>query len=318
MSDGLDLELRDFVAKTESFSTPETIELEDIRQSYDQMCKHFQSPHSENIKILEGAVEGPDCDIPIRVYRPKDRIGLHPTLIYFHGGGWVLGDLDSHDSITADLAVQAGVQVIAVDYRLAPEHPYPAAVDDCWAVYQAITEAPKIFDVDIDRLVIGGDSAGGTLAAVITMIARDIHLLGFNAPWIKGQLLLYPALSSEALPSRTHQKNAPLFSAPDLHTYIDYYLGHSATEQDKQDFKIFPAQAHDFSNLPPAYVSSAELDPLSDDGPDFVDKLKSAGVTARSVVEPGLMHGWLRARHISPRAEKAFSRIVQALKDLTA
>ncbi|MFD2204576.1 alpha/beta hydrolase [Kiloniella antarctica] len=318
MSDGLDLELQDFVAATESFSTPGVTDLDDIRHSYNQMCLHFQSSHPDNLKILEGAIEGPDGDIPIRVYRPKNRIGLHPTLIYFHGGGWVLGDLDSHDSITADLAEQANVQVIAVDYRLAPEHPYPAAVDDCWAVYQAVTEAPKIFDIDINRLVIGGDSAGGTLAAVITMIARDIHLLGFNAPWIKGQLLIYPALSSEVLPSRVQQADAPLFSTPDLNLFIDYYLGHPATEQNKQDFKIFPAQADDFSNLPPAYISSAELDPLSDDGPDFVDKLKSTGSTARSVIEPGLMHGWLRARHVSSRAEQAFARIVQALKDLAA
>ncbi len=318
MSDGLDLELQDFVVETENFSTPDTTELEDIRHSYNRMCQHFQSPRPEGLKILEGAIEGPDCDIPIRVYRPKDRIGLQPTLIYFHGGGWVLGDLDSHDSILADLAAQSGVQVISVDYRLAPEHPYPAPVDDCWAVYQAITEGPKTFDVDIDRLVIGGDSAGGTLAAVISMIARDIHLLGFNAPRIKGQLLLYPALSSEALPSRTKQAGAPLFSAPDLDVFINYYLGGPATEQNKSDFKIFPAQADDFSNLPPAYVSAAELDPLADDGPDFVDKLKAAGITAKSVVESGLMHGWLRARHKSPRAEKAFSRVVQALKDLSA
>ncbi|WP_419902945.1 alpha/beta hydrolase [Kiloniella sp.] len=297
MSSGLDLELRDFVSETESFSTPDTTELEDIRHGYNQMCQHFQSPHSENLTILEGAVEGPDCDIPIRVYRPKDLIGLLPTLLYFHGGGWILGGLDSHDSITADLAIQAGVQVIAVDYRLAPEHPYPAAVDDCWAVYQTITEVPKIFDVDINRLVIGGDSAGANLAAVVTLIARDIHLLGFNAPWINGQLLLYPALSSEPLPSRLHQVNAPLFNASEMDTYIDLYLGRTATAQDKADFKIFPAQAKDFTNLPPAYVSSAELDPLADDGPDFVDKLKAAGVTAKSVVEPGLMHGWLRARH---------------------
>ena len=318
MSEGLDLELQEFVSTTNQFSTPEATDLEEIRHSYNSMCLHFQTPRPNNLKILEGAIEGPESDIPIRVYRPSESDGPLATLLYFHGGGWVLGNLESHDSITADLAHDAKIQVIAVDYRLAPEHPYPAAVDDCWAAYQAISEAPKIFGVDLDNLIIGGDSAGGTLAAVVSMIGRDIHLLDFNAPKIKGQLLLYPALSSEPLLSRETQAHAPLFSTADLDNFIDYYLGHAATDLNKKDFKLYPAQAEDFSKLPPAFISSAALDPLADDGPDFVDKLNAEGIIAKSVVEPGLMHGWLRARHTSPRASQAYGRIVQALKDLTA
>ena len=318
MGEVLDLELQSFVSVTEGFSAPDTTLLEEIRHNYNLMCQYFQPPHPDNLKILEGAIEGPDCDIPIRVYRPTQNDGPYPTLLYFHGGGWILGNLDSHDSITADLACQANVQVIAVDYRLAPEHLYPAAVDDCWAVYQSIIEVPKIFSVDVSRLIVGGDSAGGTLAAVISMIARDINMLGFNAPQPRGQLLLYPALSCEMLPSREKQSQAPLFTTPDLDYYINFYLGHSATEQNKADFKIFPAQADDFSNLPPAYISSAELDPLADDGPDFANKLKASGVSTQVIVERGLMHGWIRARHSSPRAAQAFSRVVQALIKLTA
>ncbi|WP_085903811.1 alpha/beta hydrolase [Kiloniella majae] len=326
MGEGLDKELQEFVSVSESFSTPGTSDLKDIRASYNLMCQHYNTPHPEGLKVLEGAVEGPEGDIPIRVYRPVEAINetapnaakKHPTLLYFHGGGWVLGDLDSHDAITADLASQAKVQVIAVDYRLAPEHVYPAALDDCWAVYQAITESPEIFGANSDRLIIGGDSAGASLAASVALIARDINLLGFNAPSLKGQLLIYPALTSENLPSRTTQAQAPLFSTPDLDNFIDYYLGHKATEEDKQDFKIFPAQAGDFSKLPTAFISAAELDPLADDGPDYADKLKATGVQVKSLVEPGLMHGWLRARHSSPRAAEAFARIVQALRNLSA
>ena len=331
MSEGLDKELQEFVSVSESFSTPGTSDLNDIRASYNLMCQHYNTPHPKDIKVLEGSVEGPEGDIPIRVYRPVEATSTEtigdipqntliklPTLLYFHGGGWVLGDLDSHDAITADLASQAKVQVIAVDYRLAPEHVYPAALDDCWAVYQAITENPDIFGADSERLVIGGDSAGASLAASVALIARDINLLGFNAPSLKGQLLIYPALTSEDLPSRTTQAQAPLFSTPDLDNFIDYYLGHKATEENRQDFKIFPAQADDFSKLPATFITAAELDPLADDGPDFADKLKAADVQVKSLVEPGLMHGWLRARNSSPRAAQAFSRIVQALKDLSA
>ena len=331
MSEGLDKELQEFVSVSDSFSTPGTSDLNDIRASYNLMCQHYNTPHPNNLRVLEGAVEGPEGDIPIRVYRPIEAISTdtvneavpyatekHPTLLYFHGGGWVLGDLDSHDAITADLASQAKIQVIAVDYRLAPEHVYPAALDDCWAVYQAITENPEIFGADSDCLIIGGDSAGASLAASVALIARDINLLGFNAPSLKGQLLIYPALTSENLPSRTTQAQAPLFSTPDLDNFIDYYFGHKATAEDKQDFKIFPSQADDFSKLPAAFISAAALDPLADDGPDYTDKLKAAGVQVKSIVEPGLMHGWLRARNSSPRAAEAFARIVQALKDLSA
>ena len=175
-----------------------------------------------------------------------------------------------------------------------------------------------MFGVDLDHLVIGGDSAGASLAAVVAIIARDIHLMGFAAPDIKGQLLLYPALTSKELPSRISQANAPLFSSSDMDVFIEYYLGRKASDQDINDFKIFPAQADDFSMLPPTFISSAELDPLADDGPDYADKLKAAGIAVKTVVEPGLMHGWLRARNSSPRAAEAFARIVQALKDLTA
>ncbi|KLN62502.1 hypothetical protein WH96_03165 [Kiloniella spongiae] len=319
MGEELDKELQEFVSVSESFSIPGTTELNDIRAGYNLMCQHYNTPHPEDLKVLEGAVEGPEGDIPIRVYRPTDTIGEpYPTLLYFHGGGWVLGDLDSHDSITADLASQAKIQVIAVDYRLAPEHVYPAALDDCWAVYQAITENPDIFGADSDRLIIGGDSAGASLAASVALIARDINLLGFTPPSLRGQLLIYPALTSEDLPSRTTQAQAPLFSTPDLDTFIDYYLGHKATEGNKQDFKVFPAQADDFSKLPATFISAAELDPLADDGPDYADKLKAKGVQVKSIVEPGLMHGWLRARNSSPRAAEAFARIVQALRDLSA
>ncbi|WP_020590758.1 alpha/beta hydrolase [Kiloniella laminariae] len=315
----LDPELDIFVSETESFSGPATNDFTVIREGYNRMAQHFQAPHPEGLLIENSAIRGLAGDIPVRVYRPANLSSPCPTLLYFHGGGWIVGDLESHDSIAADLAKEANIQVIAVDYRLAPEHLFPAAVDDCWTVLHSLLQAPELFAVDIQRLVLGGDSAGANLAAALTLLLREQQkgntVPGFTAG-LKGQLLIYPALSSETLPSRITQAKAPLFSAEEMDIYLRYYLGRAVTDADKKDPRLFPAQARDFSNLPPAFLSAAELDPLADDVPDYARKLIATGSKAKYLVEPGLMHGWLRARHRSPRAAAAFARVVAGLKKL--
>ncbi|MCZ4281513.1 alpha/beta hydrolase [Kiloniella laminariae] len=315
----LDPELETFVSESESFSGPETNDFSVIREGYNRMTRYFQAPHPEGLQIENGAIEGLEGDIPVRVYRPAALASPCPTLLYFHGGGWVVGNLDSHDSITAELAKEANIQVIAVDYRLAPEHLFPAACDDSWTVLQSLLHAPELFSIDAKRLLVGGDSAGANLAAAITLLLRTQNAANKSSDstaYLKGQLLIYPALSSENLESRKTQAKAPLFTTEEMDIYLQYYLGRAVTEEDKKDLRLFPAQAQDFSNLPPAFLTAAELDPLADDVPDYANKLVSAGTKADYLVEPGLMHGWLRARHSSPRAAAAFARIVEALKKL--
>lgn len=310
MTDGLDPELQRFVEISESFAPAETEpSMAQIRAGYNRLCAHFQTARPANLSVENGAVEGPEGDdIPIRIYRPSDVPAPLPTLIYYHGGGWILGDLESHDSITADLAAQAGVQVIAVDYRLAPEHLFPAAFEDSWAVFKAAADAPELFGADPARLVVGGDSAGGNLAAAVALQARDQGIA------LKGQLLLYPALFPGDLPSRESQAIAPLLSSAEMLDYVRLYLGREEGEVDRHDFRLHPGMAGDVTGLCPAFLTSAELDPLADDAPAYAEKLTAAGVTATAIVEPGLMHGWLRARAMSPRAADAFARIVTVLK----
>ena len=213
-------------------------------------------------------------------------------LLYLHGGGYVVGGIASHDSICAEIASLAQVEVTAVQYRLAPEHPFPAAFDDCWAVLN-----------HIGPCIVAGDSAGGNMAAALCLKSRDV-----NGPKITAQVLIYPGLGGDMTKgSYITQANASGLSTKDVIFYRDAYKGspHKYAE---------PLRETNYAGLPPAFMVAAGLDPLHDDCLDYAANLKAAGVEAEVRSEPLLIHAFLRARHLSEPAANSFTAIIAAIK----
>ncbi|MNO91793.1 Carboxylesterase NlhH [compost metagenome] len=216
----------------------------------------------------------------------------------------MVGDLDSHDFICAELASTLGVLVIAVDYRRAPEHPFPAAVDDCLGVWRALRTGP--FRLDPERTLVAGDSAGGNLAAALCLALRDA-----GEPLPAAQVLIYPGLGGDhRLPSRSECVDAPLLSCSDLDCYHALYL--RGTEQPSA--YAMPLLAEDFSGLPPALIAVAQFDPLRDDGMLYAERLNSAGVEATLYYGEGLVHGCLRARGQVAEVDALYETLLGYLK----
>jgi acetyl esterase len=295
MTAPLDPEIAAFVEACAAFEA-ESDAPDAARTAYRRACAHFATPRPAGMTVRDERLGG----IRVRRYRP--RAGAAGRLLFLHGGGWVVGDLDSHDPVVADLAEQAGVEALAVDYRLAPEHPWPAAVEDGWAALAAYAAEPG------PPPVVAGDSAGGNLAAVLAALARDRGVA------LAGQVLIYPAIYADmSLPSRREQAQAPMLSAADMLHYGRLYLGREPTAADLADPRLVPARA-DLRGVAPAFLTAAELDPLRDDAPHYAAALRDAGVPATAIVEPGLVHAWLRARAVSSRAAAAFARVVAAIR----
>ena len=259
--------------------------MEQQRAFYDQFCAHFDYPHPAGVTTLDFKVG----DVPCRTYKVKTP---KAKLLYLHGGGYVVGGIASHDSICAEIAGLAQVEVTAVQYRLAPEHPFPAAFDDCWAVLN-----------HIGPCIVAGDSAGGNMAAALSLKSRDV-----KGPKISAQILIYPGLGGDMTKgSYLTQANAPGLSTKDVMFYRDAYKGapHKYAE---------PLRETNYANLPPAFMVAACLDPLHDDCLDYARKLESVGVAAEVRSEPLLIHAFLRARHMSEPAAKSFASIIAAIK----
>ena len=217
-------------------------------------------------------IEGPAGPIPIRVYRPPTAgESAPPVVVYIHGGGWVVGDLDTYDGIARRHVVGTGAVVVSVDYRLAPEHPYPAAVEDAWAATRWVAAHAGELGVDADRLAIAGDSAGGNLAAVVSLLARDA-----GGPPIRFQLLWYPSTTFDtSLPSFTENAHAPILDIDGCKGCTRWYIG----DMDLTDMPatLAPARAENLAGLPPAYIAVAGHDPLRDDGARYAGLLVAAG-----------------------------------------
>lgn len=272
-----------FVDKTLSFNSTDS-SIIGLRQAYSEMCRAFTPPRPAGLYVVDFELAG----VAVRSYQPpvSPSAGGVPCIVYLHGGGWVVGDLDSHDFICAELASTLGVLVIAVDYRLAPEHPFPAAFDDCLKVWRALRTGP--FKLDPARTLVAGDSAGGNLAVALCLALRDA-----GEPLPAAQVLIYPGLGGDQrLPSRSECIDAPLLSSSDVDCYHALYL--QGTRH--PNAYAMPLLATDFSRLPPAWIAVAQLDPLRDDGVLYAERLSTAGVAATLYVGEGLVHGCLRAR----------------------
>ena len=252
--------------------------------------------------------EGTGGSIPLRLYRPSN--GVLPALIYFHGGGWVVGDLDTHDVLCRQLAVQAGVIVIAVDYRLAPEHAFPAAVDDCWSATTWIAANALALGIDNTRLAVGGDSAGGGLAAVMTLMARR------GGPALKFQVLVYPVTDLRA-DSESYSKYADgyLLTRNMMRWYIAQY---APTDDAVRDWRASPLLAPSVDGVPPALVITSGLDPLRDEGEAYAGRLEEAGVAVDYVCLGGMIHGFLTMGGKIDTANRAVSTIASALRQWLA
>jgi acetyl esterase len=270
------------------------------REAYDAMCRVFLQPYPEGIEASDSAIPAQGRSIPIRRYRLR---GAEPgaVVVYYHGGGFVLGGLDSHDDICAELCAGTGFAVVSVDYRLAPEHPHPAAFDDALAAFEHIALNTAL------PIVLSGESAGGNLAAAVVHATRGSRTAA-------GQVLIYPGLGGDITKgSYVEHREAPMLTTGDVEFYRQVRAGNAPQADDPT---LEPLRDRDFSGLPPTVIVTAECDPLSSDGEDYRDRILAAGGRAHWLEEPRLTHSFLRARKTVPRAAEAFAHIVTAVAAL--
>ncbi|HEY4191415.1 MAG TPA: alpha/beta hydrolase, partial [Mesorhizobium sp.] len=296
----IDAETWAFINRINAFYPPETANLpiERNREIYDRMSRAFHTAYPAGVSAQAGTVPLADHDVALRIYR-KAGGPEAAVVLYFHGGGFILGGLDSHDDICADICAGTGAIVISVDYRLAPEHPGAAAFDDAVAAFEWVgANYPQ-------PIVLVGESAGGNLAACVAHHTRGHALAAI------GQVLIYPGLGGdEGQGSYVTHAEAPMLSTRDLDFYRAVRTGEANVSDDP---RYTPLADNDFSELPPTVIFTAQCDPLSSDGEAYRDRLLRGGGKARWQEEEALPHGYLRARHTVGRARASFARIVEAI-----
>lgn len=283
-----------FIKASEDAYPPDTASLTiaEQRAIYDVLCRSFHRGYPEGVMAEDRLVAG----VPCRIFA-----GASPAVLYLHGGGFVVGGLESHDDVCAEIRAATGLTVVCADYRLSPEHLHPAALNDALAVAKAMAaEGP---------ILLAGDSAGGNLCAACAHVLRTdpaIRLLG--------QVLIYPGLGGDidAGSYLAHAK-APMLTRDDVIFYAG--IRHDGAAP-KADPTVAPLQDTNFANLPPTVTFGAQCDPLCDDAAAYANAIRAAGGLAESITEQGLVHGYLRARHTVPRAKASFARITTALSAL--
>lgn len=280
--------------------------VEGVRQLNDLATQMATPP--EPVAAVEDRVAGqPGAEVPVRVYRPDGDPPL-PIAVTLHGGGFVHGSLDSHDAVSRRLANASGCVVVSVGYRLAPEHPFPAGVEDAFEATRWVAEHASELGGDPDRIAISGESAGGNLAAVVTLLARDR-----GGPRLAFQLLVYPAVDMGGqYGSRTEFGEGYLLDLDDMRWYESNYL-HDHAQRD--DFRASPLRAPSLAGLPPALIITAEFDPLRDEGEVYGERLRQAGVPVRVSRYDGMVHGFFGMVGMLDRASEAMAEAGSALRD---
>jgi acetyl esterase len=290
-------------------SHPDVQKVLDARGEFNLPSLSVEAARAGHLAGSTAGPKGPDmdsvedvhiADVPVRVLRPPEATG--GALVFFHGGGWVLGSVETHDRQCRQLAAASGATVFNVDYRLAPEHRFPAAYDDALAVTQHVLEAGEAFGIDPTRVAVGGDSAGGNLAA-----ATAIGLRRSDTPALLCQLLIYPAVDAE-MSSASFEENAdgPFLTRADMAWFYEHYLGPPST--DRRDWRLSPLHADDLSELPPALVVTASLDPLRDEGEGYAQALAAAGGRASAVRYPGATHGFFGWAHLAEPSRQVMAQ----------
>ncbi len=275
----------------------------EARQFYRERRALTQPEPPPIAEVAELSADGPHGAIALRLYRPTGRSddpAATPVLVYFHGGGWTIGDLDTHDVLCRELAAGSRCAVVSVDYRMGPEHRFPAAVDDCLAATRWVRRHAESLGVDAARLAVGGDSAGGNLAAVVALLARDAGDLP-----IAYQLLIYPATDMRCgHPSHAENGTGYLLETPTIAYYRGNYIDDEASWL---DWRASPLLHADLSRLPPALVLTAGFDPLRDEGLAYADRLVAAGNRATYVCYERQLHGFITMGKILDEANSAVS-----------
>lgn len=254
------------------------------------------------------SIPGPGGPLPIRIYLPESKQTALPVIIYFHGGGWVLGDLDSHDTLCRTLAVKTDAVVVSVDYRLAPEHVFPAALVDADATLRWVAGNASSFNGDASRIAVAGDSAGGNLAAALSLLARDQH-----GPQIRAQVLLYPAVDLSNLDRQSTLDFAQgyFLTRARMAWFIEQYV---PEPNQRSEPLVSPLLASSHSGLPPALTITAGFDPLRDEGEAYAGVLSKAGVSSQLQRYDGVLHGFISMDRWFPEAQQATDLIAGFLR----
>jgi acetyl esterase len=257
-------------------------------------------------RVESRTLPGPAGEIPVRIYAPSEARRL-PALVYFHGGGFVIGSLDTHDGTCRSLANAIGCTLVSVDYRLAPEHKFPAGPEDCYAATRWVVEKGAEIGVDGSRVAVGGDSAGGNLAAVVALMARDRR-----GPALRHQLLIYPVANHDfATASYEENKQGYLLSREMMRWFWNHYLVES---QDGANPYASPLRAPSLAGLPPAHVITAEYDPLRDEGEALAARLQREGVPTTHVRYAGMIHGFFSMTAMLDVAKRAVAEAATAVR----
>lgn len=262
--------------------------------------------------VRDLVIPGPTCEIPARLYLPGDGTS-YPLFVLLHGGGWVIGGLDSADNMARFICKHAECAVLSVDYCLAPEHACPAALEDAYAAAAWAAEHASILSADPERLLVGGDSAGGNLTAAVAQMARQK-----GSPKITGQVLLYAAVDAAHLDTPSYKEfDGPAYSLPrrDIEWYLDQY---TPEPQDRLDPRVSPLLAKELSGLPPALVVTAEFDVLRDEGETYARKMQEAGVKVKLMRCNGMTHGFLSIIGLIRRATMYFEEVAGEIKRMAA
>lgn len=255
------------------------------------------------VESTDGTAKGEVGPVPVRLYRPKGAVGALPMVVNFHGGGWTIGSLDSADWLCSHVALGTHAVVVSVDYRLAPGHRYPAAAEDCYAALVDVVDRAAELGADPARVAVMGDSAGGNLAAVVSLMARDR-----SGPRIAHQGLIYPSVDlTMSSPSIEENAHAPVLSKADCLAFRNHYLG----DQDQKQPYASPLFAPDHAGLPPALVQVAEHDPIRDDGLRYAEVLREAGVPVRLTQYVGMPHGYVSFPRICRAAPQALAELCE-------
>jgi acetyl esterase len=269
------------------------------RQAVDKMSEDSEADPPQVGETIDGDFAGPGGKIRFRRYRPQGAAaGPLPTLIYYHGGGFVIGNIETHDSTCRRLANKSRCQVISIDYRLSPEHPFPAPIDDGVAAFRHIRDNAASFAADANRLAVGGDSAGGAIAAVVCQVLRDS---GEQGPAF--QMLIYPATDSSKQSASRVAFAEGYFLTKDLMDW--FWKAYVPSSTDLADLRLSPLLAKDFKGLPPAFVLTAGYDPLRDEGRAYADRLIDAGIKTTYVNYPGTIHGFFSLTRFLSQGLKA-------------
>ncbi|CAM2850434.1 alpha/beta hydrolase [Acinetobacter celticus] len=287
------------------------MDLDSCRAAYDAMCMHYTLPRDDRIDIQDHVIEHKNQKIGVRLYQPKAvqaPVTGWPCVLYFHGGGFVVGGLDSHEFLLSYLCQDLNIAVLCVDYRLAPEHHFPAAHDDCEFAYTWLKAHADQWNIDADNIIIAGDSAGGNLAAAVTVALQH------TGQQAKGLVMVYPMLSTRFdLPAYRLHANAPLLTRADC----EYYLREYAPDDSQwNDLRLAPLLADDFSDMPETFIAVAEFDPVADDGKCFAEKLAQAGITQQLYVAQGMLHGGLRLMRDCPEVQQLYQHMLNAIQQM--